>query len=237
MRSHSGDVHRHRLLAEDVLARLCRRDSVHRVQVHRRRRVDGVGLRSWTRSCQRACHRSAPKAVAASGAAKSARDLLTATSALPGASRNAAATRLRTMSPAPMRPHFTASCSGGSRALRIDVDGVERLAGSHEEAVALRPAETDIAAHLRQPDAPDQLPVGIPDSDAVVADGTAGVAGTPDVAIHVAADAVGRALHAVDHEIGEPLDVRQRALADVEDVHVAFPARPLIAGPAPVLAT
>src|SRR5439155_18088793 len=34
--------------------------------------------------------------------------------------------------------------------LRLDVDGVERLAGRHEQAVALGAAEADVAADLRQ---------------------------------------------------------------------------------------
>ncbi len=67
--------------------------------------------------------------------------------------------------------------------LRVDVDRVERLARGHEEAVALRAAEADVAAHLRQADAPDQLAVGIPDRDAVVADRPAGVARAPEVAV------------------------------------------------------
>src|SRR3989442_13861116 len=65
------------------------------------------------------------------------------------------------------RPHFP-SCTrwrlGGSgprltrcRALRRGVHGVQRLAGGHEQPVAVGPAEADVAARLRPPHPPDDL--------------------------------------------------------------------------------
>ena len=98
---------RHRLLAEDVLPRLGRGNRLRGVQVHRRGDVDGVD--------RRVADEIFPARVPALGAERpaqtpppeSARARLTAASELPGASRNAAATRFRAMSPAPMSPNYT----------------------------------------------------------------------------------------------------------------------------------
>src|SRR5262249_44641801 len=48
-----------------------------------------------------------------------------------------------------------AAASGNVRPLRLHVDGVERLAGGHEQPIALGAAEADIAANLRQEDQAD----------------------------------------------------------------------------------
>ena len=58
---------------------------------------------------------------------------------------------------------------GNMCALRLDVDGVQRLAGGHEQAVAFGAAEADVAADLRQQDLADARAVGGEDVDAVVA--------------------------------------------------------------------
>src|SRR6266567_1836167 len=106
--------------------------------------------------------------------------------------------------------------AGGSRngsarggALRGGVDGVERLARGHEQAVAFGAAEADVAAHLGQTDATDQLAFRRPHRHAAIADGAASVARGPDIAADVAAHAVRPALHAIDHEIAEPLAVAE----------------------------
>ena len=78
------------------------------------------------------------------------------------------------------------------RSLRLDVDGVERLAGGHEQPVALGPAEAEVGADLRQQDQADARAVRAEDVHAVVA--VADPAGAdPDVAVDVGADAVGQA--------------------------------------------
>src|ERR1041385_5290369 len=46
---------------------------------------------------------------------------------------------------------------GDVRPLSFDINGVERLAGGHEESVAFLAAETDVGADLRQQDHPDPL--------------------------------------------------------------------------------
>src|SRR5262249_36843317 len=74
--------------------------------------------------------------------------------------------------------------SGDSRSLRFEIDRVERLARGHEQAVPLRAAEADVRAVLRQPDHADRL-AGRRD------DQHAGARARPDVAVDVAADAVG----------------------------------------------
>src|SRR5215510_15057543 len=70
------------------------------------------------------------------------------------------------------------------RALRLDVDGVERLARGHEQPVAARPAEADVGARLRQANHADPRAVG---SDHL----NAWPRASPDVAVDVAAEAVG----------------------------------------------
>src|SRR6266567_7531459 len=101
--------------------------------------------------------------------------------------------------------------AGGSRngsarggALRGGVDGVERLARCHEQAVALGAAEADVAAHLGQADAADELAGRRPHRHAAITDSAAGIAGDPDIAADIAAHAIRSAFHAVNHEIAEP---------------------------------
>src|SRR5438128_3141715 len=93
--------------------------------------------------------------------------------------------------------------SARPRALRRRVDRVERLAGGHEQAVALGAAEADVAADLREADASDQLALRSPDGHAAVTHGAARVARAPEIAVDVAADAIRPALHPVDHEVAE----------------------------------
>src|SRR5262249_25157912 len=120
----------------------------------------------------------------------------------------------------------------GRRPLGVDVHRVQGLTGGHEQAVPLGPAEADVAADLREPDAPDQLAPRGPDGDAAVADGAPGVARAPHVALDVTAGAVRAALHPVDHEVGELLVARQLVVgAHVEDEHLALAARPRVSGP------
>src|SRR5262249_23616009 len=111
---------------------------------------------------------------------------------------------------------------------------VQRLARRHEQPVALRSAETDVGAHFGQTDTAEQLAIRRPYRDAAVADAAAGVAGNPEIALDVAADAVRSALHAVDPGIGEALLVRQLVVgADVERMTVALAAGPGVARPFP----
>ena len=69
--------------------------------------------------------------------------------------------------------------SAGTRALCCRIDRVDRLARGHKQPVALRTAEADIAADLRQADAADEFTFGIPYRHAVVADCAAGIARHP----------------------------------------------------------
>src|SRR4051812_8328088 len=92
--------------------------------------------------------------------------------------------------------------------LRIHEDGIERLARRHEEPVALGTAEADVAAHLGQADAPEQLAFRRPDGHAVIADGPSCIAGNPEIAVDIGPDAVGAALYPIDHEIAEQLAIR-----------------------------
>src|SRR5690606_17465531 len=71
------------------------------------------------------------------------------------------------------------------RACDPDVDRVERLARGHEQPVASGAAEGDVRADLGQPNRPDRRAVRRDDLHA-------GGRPRPDVAVDVAADAVGR---------------------------------------------
>src|SRR5258708_7672834 len=139
--------------------------------------------------------------------------------------------RRRQLTPAP--PCDLARWRNGSawaRALRGGIHRVERLARGHEQAVALGAAEADVAAHLGQADAADQLAGRIPHRHAVIADVAAGIARGPDIAIDVAAHAVRPAVHAVDDEVAEQLLIAELVVgADIEHMHIAFAARTGIA--------
>src|SRR4029453_17962205 len=50
--------------------------------------------------------------------------------------------------------------SAARRALRVDVERIQRLARRHEQAVAFEPAEADVGGALWQRDAADWLAVG-----------------------------------------------------------------------------
>src|SRR4051812_32526603 len=78
------------------------------------------------------------------------------------------------------------------RPLRLSVDSIQRAARRHEKPVPPRAAEADISANFREEDLPDALAGGGEDVDAVVAFTDPAHAG-PNVAIAVAADAVGEA--------------------------------------------
>src|ERR1051326_3183362 len=69
--------------------------------------------------------------------------------------------------------------------LRFDVDRVQRLARGHEQPVAARTAEADVGAGFRQANESEAGAVGREHLHA-------GPRARPDVAVHVAANAVGR---------------------------------------------
>src|SRR5262249_59477559 len=74
----------------------------------------------------------------------------------------------------------------------LEINGVEGLAGGHEETVALGTAEADVGADLGEEDLPDADAVGGEDVDAVVTRSDPAGAGI-EVARDVAADAIGKA--------------------------------------------
>src|SRR5215471_9409863 len=75
--------------------------------------------------------------------------------------------------------------------LGLDIEGVDRLARGHEQAVALLAAETHIGAALGQHDTADHLAVGSVDDDPVLGLATGPCA--PDVAVRVDTEAVAAA--------------------------------------------
>src|SRR5713226_3416648 len=89
--------------------------------------------------------------------------------------------------------------SSARRALRVDVERIERLAGRHEEAVPLAGAEAEIGAALGQGDAADRRPGGREDHhpvEALLAHAPAG----PEIAVDIAAEAVGGARTGIDED-------------------------------------
>ena len=95
------------------------------------------------------------------------------------------------------------------------------------------PPNAHVRAHLGQADAADEHAVRIPDRDAVVADGASGVARAPDVAVDVAACAIGTALDAVDHEVAEEPPVRDARLFATSNENISrVPAGTCVAGSA-----
>src|SRR3954454_13346137 len=79
--------------------------------------------------------------------------------------------------------------SAADRAFGVDVDRVERLARRHEQPVPLDPAEAEVGAALRQRDAADHFAVRGKHDDAV--EPGPGTPAAPQIAVHVATEAVG----------------------------------------------
>src|SRR5690349_3468448 len=109
--------------------------------------------------------------------------------------------------------------SAGRGALNIDLEHIERLGRGHEKMIALGPAETDIGGPFRQPDAADRLAVRIPHGHAGVPQNTIGTG--PDIAGPVHPYAVGMAVDAVDHAVGEFAQVRYLAVHDIPGMNAA----------------
>src|ERR1700739_4733875 len=73
------------------------------------------------------------------------------------------------------------------RPLRIVVDRMQGLAGSHEQPISFGAAKAHIGDDLRQTDPTNQLARGGPNSHAIVTDGAAGITRTPTITLNVAA--------------------------------------------------
>src|ERR1700730_13340112 len=93
---------------------------------------------------------------------------------------------------------MTASLSS-QRALRVHIERGYRLARGNEQAIALQAAETEIGATLGQRDAADHDAVGGKHHDTVEL-GIAHAPAAPQIAVDVAAHAVGRAGAGVDKD-------------------------------------
>src|SRR5712664_961989 len=100
------------------------------------------------------------------------------------------------------------------RALGFDIDGIERLAGRHEQAVSLLAAEADIGAGLGQENLTDAHAVRREDLDAVIA--WADPSGAdPDVALGVDPQAIGEARLAVQRHVDELLRIRKLVAIEI----------------------
>ena len=85
------------------------------------------------------------------------------------------------------------------RPLGFDIERIDRLAGGHEQPIALHPAEADIGAFLRQQDLANAVAIGGKDLYTVKSVTSTACSG-PDVAVDIAADAVGRTRGHVDKQ-------------------------------------
>src|SRR5688500_19375416 len=95
-----------------------------------------------------------------------------------------------------------AAASATRRALRVDVERIDRLARRHEQAVAATPAEGQVGAALRQLDAADEVAVAVVDHHAVELV-RAHAPAAPQVPVDVDAEAVRGARAGVDeHALG-----------------------------------
>src|SRR5215813_3963638 len=101
--------------------------------------------------------------------------------------------------------------------MRVHVKRVERLAGGHEEPVALDPAEAEVGAALREQDASNDLARRIEDRHTVQR--VAAAPPAPEVAVDVAAHTVRNAVAGVDEKpvVGE----LRAAVHDVEYANLA----------------
>src|SRR6185312_15820527 len=96
------------------------------------------------------------------------------------------------------------------------------MAGRHEEAVALGAAKTEVGGALGQRDASDHRSIGGEDGDAVELGAHPPAA--PQIAVDIAAEAVGRSLA----EVGEVAAVGQPGSVAG---HIEYPDRALRLGP------
>src|SRR5271170_4751033 len=85
---------------------------------------------------------------------------------------------------------FARTRSAADRALGVHIQRIERVAGRHEQAVALDAAEAEVGAALGERDLADPLAVRIEHHDAV--ERRRGAPAAPQVAVDVAAEAVRR---------------------------------------------
>src|ERR1035437_376299 len=76
--------------------------------------------------------------------------------------------------------------SARSCPLRAEIHGVERLARGHEQAGAVGTAEAEFPTHLGRADAAEERAGRRPPCPAVIAEGAAGIARAPDIAVDTA---------------------------------------------------
>src|SRR6516225_4346467 len=98
--------------------------------------------------------------------------------------------RDRTSPPAPRGCRRASSAA--RRAVRVHIERIERMARGHEQAVASGTAEAEICAAFGQRDEGDRLAGGIENLDPVLL-GVAHAPAAPEIAVDIAAEAVGRA--------------------------------------------
>src|SRR6185312_7204606 len=95
--------------------------------------------------------------------------------------------------------------STGRRALDAQLQHVKRLRGGDEQMIALGPAEAEIGGAFRQTDAAQDLALRAPHRNAGITQHRVGAG--PDISGPIGAHAVGMAIDAIDHAVGELMQI------------------------------
>src|SRR5215472_8213315 len=111
--------------------------------------------------------------------------------------------------------HRLTSGSTAGRALRVHVERIERMARCHEQPVASGAAEADVGATLGQCNEADWLAGRIENLHPVLL-GVAHAPAAPEIAVDVAAEAVGRAAR---FSRDEGASIAELVIVDVEDFY------------------
>jgi hypothetical protein len=112
-------------------------------------------------------------------------------------------------------------------ALSRNLHHVERLAGSHEQAIALGTAKTDVRAHFRQTNPSDQLGRRIKHQDAGIAERRARAA--PQMPGNVRAHAIRPAFDAIYSHVGEQPLIDDFGALHVKGIDISVAAGPGVA--------
>src|ERR1019366_5986612 len=86
--------------------------------------------------------------------------------------------------------------SAARTALSLDIDGIDGLAGGHEQTIPFAPTKTEVGTAFRQQDTSDQRAVGGEHGNAVLVWSARKTA--PDVACGIATNSVGVAWHPIE---------------------------------------
>ena len=101
------------------------------------------------------------------------------------------------------------------RAFGLDIHGVQTHAAGHEEAVFLLSAKAEVGTHFGQVNFANEVAVGRENFDAVIF-GIAPARAAPQVAVHVAANAIGES----GRHVGEDATVFEAAICHIKSANM-----------------